>query len=78
MSDFLWDELEDVFVDLKEVEIDGRNAILPRKNGSDHVVRNESELDEVIPQPTSVFALIVERFAEVLGTNEILPNENFA
>lgn len=70
--------MKDVFVNLEELEINRRNAVLPREDRGDHIVRDQPQLDKIEPQSPAVFALIIKRFAKMLRTNEILPNENFA
>jgi len=67
-----------MLVDLEEFQIHGRDAILPREDGSNHIVGDEPQLDKVEPQTAAVLALVIQRLTEVLRTNEILPNENFA
>ena len=78
MRHFLRDEVKNLSINLEELQIDGRNAILPREDSGYHVVGDQPQLDKVEPQPAAVLALIVERFTEMLRTYEILPNENFA
>jgi hypothetical protein len=78
LRNFLRDEVENLSVNLEEVQVDGRDAILPREDGGYHIVRDQPQLDKVEPQPATVLALIIERFTEMLRADEILPNENFA
>jgi hypothetical protein len=70
--------VENLSINLEELQVDGRNAILPREDGGYHVVGDQPQFDKVEPQPAAVLALIVERFTEMLRADEILPNENFA
>jgi hypothetical protein len=78
LCDLLRYEPKHRIVDLKEFQIDGRNTVLAREDRGDHIVTNESELNEVKAQTTAVFALIIESFSQVLRANEIFAYENFA
>ena len=51
---------------------------MPREHGSDHVVANEAELDQVEAEAAAMFALIVESLSQALRANKILAYENFA
>ncbi len=70
--------MEDLCIDLEELQIHGGNAVLTRQHSGDHVVGNEAKLDEVIAQTSAVLALVIQRLTQMLGADEILPNENFA
>ena len=63
---------------LKEVKVNGGNTVLPREHGRNHVVGNQSEFDQIVAKPATVFALIVQSFTQVLSTDEVLADENFA
>ena len=78
LCDFLRDEADDGGLDVEEVQIDGRNAVLPGQHGSDHVIANEAEFDEVEAQSTTMFALVVECLSQVLRANKIFADQNFA
>ena len=56
LCDFLWDEAEHCGIDIEEIEIDGRNAVLPRENGSDHVVGDKTQFHEIGGEAAAVFA----------------------
>ena len=66
LRDFLRDEADDGRIDIEEIEIDGRNAVLPRKNGSDHVVAYKTEFHQIKAEPATIFALVVEGLSQVL------------
>jgi hypothetical protein len=78
LRDLLRDETEDSGVDIEELEINGGNAIVPGKDGSDHVVADETQFDEIEAEPATVFALVVECLSQVLRANKIFAYENFA
>jgi hypothetical protein len=44
----------------------------------DHVVTDESQLNEVEAETPAMFTLIIESFSQVLGADEIFAYENFA
>jgi hypothetical protein len=77
LGDFLRDETENCGVDVEEIQIDGRNAVLPGEDGSDHVVTDEAQLDQIEAQPATMFALVVECLSQVLRANQIFAYENF-
>jgi hypothetical protein len=78
LRDLLRDQAEDGRIDVEEIEIDGRYAVLPRQNGSDHVVAYQSEFDEIKSQSATVFALVVEGLSQVLRANKIFAYQDFA
>jgi hypothetical protein len=53
----------------RNVLIDGRNAVLPRQDGSDHVVAYKAELHQIEAESTTVFALVIEGLSQVLRAN---------
>ena len=63
---FLRNQSEDRVVNLEEVEIDRGNAVLPREDSRNHVVGDQTQLDQVEAEPAAVFTLIIERLAQVL------------
>ena len=71
LRDLLRDETDDGGIDFEEIEIDGRNAVLSRQHGGDHVVTDEPELHEIEAEPTTMFALVVECLSQVLRANKI-------
>ena len=78
LRDLLRDETENSGIDFEEIEIDGRNAVLSRQHGGDHVVTNEAELHQIKAESTTMFALVVECLSQVLRANKIFTNQNFA
>ena len=78
LRDLLRDETENCGIDFEEIQIDGRNAVLSRQHGSDHVVTNKAELHEVKAESTTMFALVVECLSQVLRANKIFTNQYFA
>jgi hypothetical protein len=78
LCDFLWDEAEHCGIDVEEFEIDGRNAVLPREHGSDHIVGDETQFDEIGGETPPVFTLVVECLSQVLRANQIFAYKNFA
>jgi hypothetical protein len=78
LGHFLGDETEHGGIDIEELEIDGGNAVVPGEDGSDHVVADETEFDEIEAEAATVFALVVESLSEALRTNKIFAYENFA
>jgi hypothetical protein len=78
LCDFLRDETEHCGIDVEEIEIDGRNAVLPREHGSDHVVGDKTQFDKIGRETPTVFTLVVECHSQVLRANQIFAYENFA
>jgi hypothetical protein len=78
LRDLLRDETKDGRVDVEKVEIDGRYTVLPRENGSDHVVAYKPEFDEIEAQPATMFPLVVEGLSQVLRANKIFAYQYFA
>jgi hypothetical protein len=69
LCNFLRDEADDGRIDIEEIEIDGRNAILPRQDGSDHVVAYKAEFHQIEAKAATMFALVVEGLSQVLRAN---------
>jgi hypothetical protein len=78
LRNLLRNEAEYGGIDIEKIEIDGRNTVMPGEHGRDHVVADESELDEVEAEAATVFALVVECLSQVLRANKIFAYENFA
>ena len=78
LRDLLRDETEDVGIDFEKIEIDGRNAVLTRQDGGDHIVADKTELDEIEAESTTVFTLVVECLSQVLRADKIFTNQYFA
>jgi hypothetical protein len=78
LSDFLWDQAEHRSLDLKEFKIYGWDSVLARKDGGDHVIRYQTELYQIKAKPSSVLTLVFKRFTQVLRTDQVFANENFA
>jgi hypothetical protein len=78
LRDFLGDEAKHGGVDVEEVEVDGRDAVVTGEDGGDHVVADEAEFDECKAEAATMFALVVESLSEALGAKKIFAYENFA
>jgi hypothetical protein len=78
LRDFLRDEAEYSGVDIEEIEIDGGNTVLSGEHGSDHVVANEAQFDQIEGEAATMFALVVESLSQILRANKIFAYENFA
>jgi len=69
LGNFLRNQADDRIVDVKELEVYGRNSILAGKDCGDSVVGQEAELHEIVAQAAAVLALVVERLPEMLRAN---------
>ena len=65
-------------IDIEQIEIDRRDAVVSGKDGSNHVVADETELDEIETEAATVLALVVESLSQALRANKIFAYENFA
>ena len=63
---------------LEELEVNGRNAVLSGEDSRNHVIRNQAQLDEVEAKPPSVFTLVFKRFTQMLRTDQVFADEDFA
>jgi len=51
---------------------------LAREYSRDHVIGDKPQLDQVVAKPATMLALVVESFTQMLSTDEVLADENFA
>ena len=72
------DKTQDGIVDVKEFQIYRRNAVLAGQYRGNRIIRDQPEFDEVVAETSAVLSLIVECLTEMLRTNQVLANENFA
>ncbi len=71
-------ELDDRGVDLELIDGDRRHAVLLRQQRRNLVVFDEVELDEIRPELAPILALIVQRFLELLRSDALLFEKQFA
>jgi hypothetical protein len=74
----LRDEAEDRRIDIEEIQIDGRDAVLSREYGRDHVVAYKTEFHQIEAEPATMLALVVEGLSQVLRANQIFTYQKFA
>ena len=51
---------------------------MARQYGSNRVIGDQPEFDEVVAKSTAMLALIIQRLTQVLRANKVLADENFA
>ena len=72
------DEPYDRVVDVEQIKIDRRDAVLPREHGRYHVVGDEPQLDEVEAQTARRARADSRALRAMLRGQEVFADENFA
>jgi hypothetical protein len=78
LRNVLRDEAEYAGIDAEELEVNGRDTVLPGEDGSNHVVAYETQFDQIKSEPATMFALVVECLSKILRANKIFAYQNFA